>query len=66
MSVTPSEQFVWVTYGTDLKIPDFAEIAEAAGCFGTRVNSPESILPTLEQIFAHPGPALIDVVVNRQ
>jgi pyruvate dehydrogenase (quinone) len=45
---------------------NFAKIAEGAGIFGLRVDDPEEVRPALERAFAHEGPALVDVVVNRQ
>jgi pyruvate dehydrogenase (quinone) len=30
------------------------------------VNDPGEVRPALEQAFAHPGPALVDIAVNRQ
>jgi pyruvate dehydrogenase (quinone) len=55
-----------VEYGTDLLSPDFSKVAEAIGILGTRVEKPEQLEPALREAFAHDGPALIDVVVNRQ
>jgi pyruvate dehydrogenase (quinone) len=55
----------FVSYGTDLVNPDFAKLAESAGVFGARVESPEQIRPALTAALAHDGPALIDVLVNR-
>jgi pyruvate dehydrogenase (quinone) len=53
-------------FGTDLNNPDFAKIAEASGALGLRVETPEQVGPALEKALAHEGPALVDVVVNRQ
>lgn len=55
-----------VSFGTDLLNPDFAQLAAAAGILGIRVDVPEDVRPALEKGLAHPGPALIEVVVNRQ
>src|SRR5580700_2763748 len=55
-----------VDYGTDLVNPDFAKLAESAGIFGVRVEKPEELRPALSEALAHDGPALVDVVVNRQ
>jgi len=51
-----------VNYGTDLDNPDFAEIARAVGLFGMRVEHPRELDDALRAAFAHPGPALVDVV----
>jgi len=56
----------WLPYGTDLVNPDFAKLAESAGILGTRVEDPKDLQPALEAAFAHDGPCLVDVVVNRQ
>ncbi len=53
-------------YGTDLVNPDFAKIAVAADIFGARVEKPEELRPALENALKHDGPALVEVVVNRQ
>lgn len=42
----------------------FAPWAEAAGCLGVRVERPGEVEPAIAAAFAHPGPALVDVVVN--
>ncbi len=46
--------------------PDFAKLAESAGILGTRVVDPKDLQPALAAAFAHDGPCLVDVVVNRQ
>lgn len=56
----------FVNYGTDLVNPNFAELAESAGLQGTRVEKPEELRPALQRAFAHNGPALVEVMVNRQ
>jgi pyruvate dehydrogenase (quinone) len=53
-------------YGTDLVNPDFAKIAEAANILGIRVEKPEELRPALQNALQHDGPALVEVVVNRQ
>ncbi|NHI04531.1 Pyruvate dehydrogenase (quinone) [Candidatus Nitrosotalea sp. TS] len=55
-----------LTYGTDLIKTDFSKVAEAVGILGLRVEKPEQVKPMLAQALAHRGPALVDVVVNRQ
>lgn len=51
-------------YGTDLKNPDFARMAEAIGMKGIRVENPANVREALEKAFAHDGPVLVDAVVN--
>ena len=45
---------------------DFAKIAEGMGILGVRVDDPEEVRAALEQAFAHAGPALVDIAVNRE
>ncbi len=56
----------FLSYATDLVNPDFAKIAEGTGILGLHVDDPEQVRPALEQAFAHNGPALVDIAVNRQ
>lgn len=51
--------------GTDLDNPDFAAMARAAGIHGVRIEDPGELDKQLEAAFAHPGPVVIDAVVNR-
>jgi pyruvate dehydrogenase (quinone) len=53
-------------YGTDLVNPDFSKLAEVVGMLGLRAEGPEQVRPMLTQALSHDGPALVDVVVNRQ
>jgi pyruvate dehydrogenase (quinone) len=55
-----------VDYGTDLVNPNFSKLAESADIFGVRVEKPEELRPALTKALAHKGPALIEVLVNRQ
>ena len=52
--------------GVELQNPDFAAMARAAGLDAIRVEDPADLAPALERAFAHPGPALLDVVTARQ
>jgi len=56
----------FLSHATDLVNPDFAKIAEGTGILGIPVDDPEEVRPALERAFAHPGPALVDIAVNRQ
>jgi len=56
----------FLDFGTGLINPSFAEIATACGFLGLRVEKPEDLQSGLQQAFAFDGPALVDVVVNRQ
>ena len=55
-----------VETGTELKNPDFARLAQAVGIEGVRVERPGDLREALRAALAHPGPALVDVVVHRQ
>jgi pyruvate dehydrogenase (quinone) len=55
-----------LTYGTSLVDTDFSKLAEAAGILGLRAEMPEQVKPMLNQAIEHNGPALVDIVVNRQ
>jgi len=50
---------------TDLKNPDFARLAEVIGFKGWRVETNDALDAAIVQFLAHPGPALLDVKVNR-
>jgi pyruvate dehydrogenase (quinone) len=56
----------FLKHGTDLENPDFTKIAEGAGLLAVHVDDPEDVRPGLEKALAHDGPALVDIVVNRQ
>ena len=55
-----------VDYGTDLVNPNFAKLAESANIFGVRVEKPEELRPAVKSALDYNGPALIEVLVNRQ
>ena len=55
-----------VNFGTDLQNPNFADVAEALGMFGRRVERPGDLDAALAEAFAHEGPAVVDVVTERQ
>jgi len=52
--------------GCELVNPDFAAMARAMGVAGWRVERPGQLRAALQEAFAHPGPALVDVVSARQ
>ena len=56
----------FVTFGTDLKNPDFAAVAEAIGLKGFRVDDADDLEPALAAALAHEGPALVSVKTARQ
>jgi Thiamine pyrophosphate-requiring enzymes [acetolactate synthase, pyruvate dehydrogenase (cytochrome), glyoxylate carboligase, phosphonopyruvate decarboxylase] len=53
-------------FATDLENPNFADIAQAAGLFGVRVEDPGELQDSVKKAFEHNGPALVDVVTSRQ
>ncbi|MDB6017735.1 MAG: hypothetical protein JWR19_2224 [Pedosphaera sp.] len=55
-----------VNFGTDLKNPNFAKMAEAAGLLGLTAEKPEDVRPMIAQALKHNGPALVEVQVYRQ
>lgn len=52
--------------GTRLDNPDFARMAHSMGMFGIRVEEPSALKDALTTALAHQGPAVIDVVTDRQ
>jgi pyruvate dehydrogenase (quinone) len=55
-----------VNFGTDLDNPSFAAIAGAVGLHAVRVERPSELGEGLGAALAHPGPALVEVMVERQ
>ena len=49
---------------TDLKNPDFGEVAKAAGLWGRSVAKAGDLEDSIKTWLAQPGPALLDVKVN--
>lgn len=56
----------FLTSGVDLANPDFSSIANTLGLRGLRAELPEQVKPMISELLAHPGPALLDVVVSNQ
>ncbi len=53
-------------FATDLRNPDFAKMAEAAGLLGLTAETPDQVRPMITQALRHDGPALVEVLVHRQ
>ena len=53
-------------FGTDLLNPNFAKMAEGAGLLGLTAEIPAQVRPMIAQALKHDGPALVEVVVDRQ
>jgi len=56
----------FIPYGTGLKNPDFAAMAESIGIKGIRLEKPSEVEAGIAAALKHDGPVLIDAVVNRQ
>jgi pyruvate dehydrogenase (quinone) len=56
----------FVNFGTDLDNPNFADVANAVGVHGSRVERPAELDDALRDAFSRPGPALVDVMTHRQ
>ena len=56
----------FVNYATQLDNPSFADVANAMGIHGQRVEQPDDLEGALRTAFAHDGPALVDVVTAQQ
>jgi len=53
-------------FGTNLVNPNFAKMAEATGLLGVTAETPAQVRPMIAQVLQHDGPALVEVVVDRQ
>ena len=53
-------------FATDLVNPNFAQLAESVGVLGLRVEKPEELKPAIQEALSHDGPAMVEVIVNRQ
>jgi pyruvate dehydrogenase (quinone) len=55
----------FLDFGTELKNPNFAAMAEAVGIHGIRLEDAADVEPGIAAALAHAGPVLVDAVVNR-
>jgi len=55
----------FLAFGTELKNPNFAAMAEAIGIRGIRLQDPADVSDGIAAALAHDGPVLVDAVVNR-
>jgi pyruvate dehydrogenase (quinone) len=53
-------------FTTDLHNPDFAKIAEGAGMFGVKAETPDQVETAIAEALKYDGPALVEVPVSRQ
>jgi pyruvate dehydrogenase (quinone) len=58
------EQVGLPEFGTVLRNPDFAAVANAIGLHGVRVEDPDDLDEAVQATLAHDGPVLLDVVTN--
>jgi pyruvate dehydrogenase (quinone) len=56
----------FLEFGTDLENPDFAAMARAVGIHARRVEDPGDVESAVANLLAQSGPALLDVVTNKQ
>jgi pyruvate dehydrogenase (quinone) len=56
----------FVTWGTGLENPSFADVATAMGIHAVRVEASSELPGALREVLDHDGPALLDVVVEGQ
>ena len=52
--------------GTELVNPNFAQMAEAIGIKGIRIEDPKDVEAGVAEALAHPGPVVVDAVVARE
>jgi pyruvate dehydrogenase (quinone) len=52
--------------GTELVNPNFAQMAEAIGIKGIRIEDPKDVETGVAEALAHPGPVVVDAVVARE
>jgi len=55
----------FLDFGTELKNPNFAAMAEAIGIRGIRLEDPAKVNEGIAAALAHDGPVVVDAVVNR-
>ncbi len=49
----------------DTYTPHFADIAKGFGCWSTRISKSDEIKPALQMAFKQKGPAIVEILVNR-
>jgi pyruvate dehydrogenase (quinone) len=55
-----------LNFATDLRNPDFAQIAEGAGILGLKAETADQVEPAIARALEYDGPALVEVSVARQ
>ena len=51
--------------GSELYIPDLAQVAKAFGAHGERIEKPEEIIPAFERALSSGKPAVLDVILDK-
>ena len=64
MRYTQIQQFGGRFIGTDLLIPNLANIAKEFGAYGERVEKPDEIIPAISRALASGKPALLDIMID--
>jgi acetolactate synthase-1/2/3 large subunit len=59
------ERFGGHEYGTELRNPDFAKLAEAYGANGMKLSHSDEVGPALTEALATPGTTVIEVPIPR-
>jgi pyruvate dehydrogenase (quinone) len=55
-----------LNFGTDLRNPDFARIAQGAGLLGLKAETADQVEPAIAEALKYDGPALVEVPTARQ
>lgn len=58
------EEMGFSNYGLEFKNPDFVKYAEAYGAVGSRINSTDQLVPSINEAFAAGGVHVIEVPVD--
>ena len=53
-------------WNTSLQNPNFADYANSCGALGIRVERTEDLLPAMQSVLEHNGPALLDIICDSQ
>lgn len=64
MRKTQIQHFGGRFIGTDLNIPNLANIANEFGAYGEQITEPEDIIPAVERAIASGKPSLLDVLID--
>ncbi|MDG6897409.1 pyruvate dehydrogenase [Actinobacillus delphinicola] len=55
----------YLSTATDMVNPSFAAIADACGVKGFKATEPENLSNTIDEFLAHDGPALLEVITDK-